>query len=196
MWRQISNLETAGSHQNGKRRRTSKVDLFSSRLSHQLPQYFAWKSDPFSQGTDVLQQIWGNQFLYASHPFCLTLQALKRVSCDQTEIILLVTPPWQSQIWYPLSTRNVCSSSTATSKEHKLKKPTSGSSSSNFNRTLPLAVWTISGKDYSRREFQKQLLKLLQVQDEKVQSQITIPPGECGVAGAINNRLMHLDVMQ
>ena len=101
MWRQISNLETAGSHQNGKRRGTSKVDLLSSRLSHQLPQYFAWKSDPFSQGTDVLQQIWGNQFLYASHPFCLTLQALKRVSCDQTEIILLVTPPWQSQIWYP-----------------------------------------------------------------------------------------------
>ena len=96
----------------------------------------------------------------------------------------------------PLSTRNVYSSSTATSKEHKLKKPTRGSSSSNFNRTLPLAVWTISGKDYSRREFQKQLLKLLQVQDEKVQSQITIPPGECGVAGAINNRLMHLDVMQ
>ena len=102
MWREIGNLETAGSHQNGIRRGTSKVDLLSSRLSHQLPQYFAWKSDPFSQGTDVLQQIWGNQFLYASPPFCLTLQALKRVSCNQTEIILLVTPPWQSQIWYPL----------------------------------------------------------------------------------------------
>ena len=63
------------------------------------------------------------------------------------------------------------------------------------NRTLRLAVWTISGKDYLRREFQKQLTNLLQVQDEKVQSQITIRPGECGLAGVINNKLMQFNVM-
>ena len=27
----------------------------ASRLSHQLPQYFVWKLDPFSQGSDVLE---------------------------------------------------------------------------------------------------------------------------------------------
>ena len=63
------------------------------------------------------------------------------------------------------------------------------------DRTLQLAVWTISGKYYLRREFQKQLPNLLQAQDEKVHSQITICPGECGLAGVINNRLMHFDVM-
>ena len=63
------------------------------------------------------------------------------------------------------------------------------------NRTLRLAVWTISGKDYLRREFQKQLPSLLQVQDEKVQFQITIRPGECGLAGVLNNKLMHFDVI-
>ena len=36
-------------------RGTLKVDLFASRLSHQLSKYIAWKSDPFSQGTDTLQ---------------------------------------------------------------------------------------------------------------------------------------------
>ena len=51
----------------------------------------------------------------------------------------------------------------------------------------------MSGKDYLRRKFQKQLPNLLQVQDEKVHSQITIRPGECGLAGVINNRLMHFD---
>ena len=51
----------------------------------------------------------------------------------------------------------------------------------------------MSGKDYLRRKFQKQLPNLLQVQDEKVHSQITICPGECGLAGVINNRLMHFD---
>ena len=63
------------------------------------------------------------------------------------------------------------------------------------NRTLRLAVWTTSGKDYLRREFQKQLPDLLQVQDEKVQSQITIRSGECELAGVINNKLMHFDKM-
>ena len=52
--------------------------------------------------TDALQQIWGNQFPYAFPPFCFILQALKKVSYDKTEKMLLVTPTWQSQIWYPL----------------------------------------------------------------------------------------------
>ena len=56
-------------------------------------------------------------------------------------------------------------------------------------------VWTISGKDYLRKGFQKQLRNLLQVQDEKVNRQITIRPGERGRAGVINSRLMHFDVM-
>ena len=42
------------------RRGTPKVHLFASKLFHQLPQYFAWKPDPFSQGADALKQIWGN----------------------------------------------------------------------------------------------------------------------------------------
>ena len=64
----------------------------------------------------------------------------------------------------------------------------------------------MSGKDHLRRGFQKQLPNLLQVQDKKVlislhiqdkkvQSQIIIRPGECGLAAAVNNRLMHVDVM-
>ena len=36
-----------------------------------LFQYFPWKPDSYSQGTDVLQPIWSNQFLYAFPPFCL-----------------------------------------------------------------------------------------------------------------------------
>ena len=84
------------------RREMTKIDLFASRLSHQLLQYFLWKPDPFSQGTDALQDIWRNQFLYAFPPFCLILQVLKKVSYDQTEKVLLVTLTWQSQIWCTL----------------------------------------------------------------------------------------------
>ena len=136
------------------RRGMPKIDLFASRLSHQLLQYFAWKPDPFSQGTDVLQQIWGNQFLYAFPPFCLILQVLfyRKNGAYHTNLGVsnLVSP----------FTRNVYSSSTATSKEHKLNKPIGDVHPLIANRTLRLAVWAISGKGYLRREFHKQLPNL------------------------------------
>ena len=95
----------------------------------------------------------------------------------------------------PPSTRNVYSLSTATSKEHKLKNLREEVHPLIGNRALRLAVWTISGEDYLRREFQKQLSNLSQVQDKKFQSQITIYPGECELAGVINKRLIHFHVM-
>ena len=47
---------------------------------------------------------------------------------------------------------------------------------------------TKSGKDYLRREFQKLLPNLLQVQDEKVHTEIAIRRRECGLTSVINNR--------
>ena len=65
-------------------RRTPKVDLLPSRLSHQLPQYFAWKPDLSSQGKDALQQICGNQFLmHVSHIASSYKPWRKRVTTKQ-----------------------------------------------------------------------------------------------------------------
>ena len=68
----------------------------------------------------------------------------------------------------PPTTRNVYSSSTAASKEHKPNKPIRESSPFNCKQDI-----TTSGVDHIRenylvREFQKQLPNLLQVQDEKI----------------------------
>lgn len=107
-----------------------KVDFFASRLSHQLPQ----------SGTDALQQIWGNQFIYAFPPFCRILQPLKKVSYNQTKknvachINLAV-----SNLVLP-SSRNAYSLSTATFKEQKLKKLTSENSFSNCNNITTSGV--------------------------------------------------------
>ena len=45
------------------------VDLFASRLCHQLPQYVAWKPDPKSSATDAMQQDWIKMFGFAFPPF-------------------------------------------------------------------------------------------------------------------------------
>ena len=109
--------------------------------------------------------------------------------------MLLRTPTWQFQIWYlllleiyivpPMLLQRKASLKNAQGEVHPLIE----------NRTSRLAVWAIPGKDYLRREFQKRLPNLLQAQGKKVQSQVTIHPGECGLAGVINNGLVHFDLM-
>ena len=85
------------------------------------------------------------------------------MSYDQTEKMLLVTPTWQSQLWYPLLLEMSIVRPLLLPRNASLKNPQGKIHPLIANRTLRLAVWTISGKDYLRREFQKQLPNLLQV---------------------------------
>ena len=48
-------------HQICQIKRTPEIDLFASRLSYQLPKYFAWRPDPYSEGTDAMQNPWGSR---------------------------------------------------------------------------------------------------------------------------------------
>ena len=45
-----------------------EIHLFPSYLSHQLPQYYAWKPNPHSLAADALQQKWGEHLLFAFPP--------------------------------------------------------------------------------------------------------------------------------
>ena len=109
--------------------------------------------------------------------------------------MLLITPTWQSQIWYPLLLEMSIVRPLLLLRKTSFKNPQGEVRPLTVNRTLRLAVRTISGKDYLRKGFQKQMPNLLKVQDEKVQSQITIRPGDCRLAGVINNRWMDFNVM-
>ena len=39
---------------------TPDIELFASRIPHQVPVYLAWKPDPFSKRTDAFQLSWRN----------------------------------------------------------------------------------------------------------------------------------------
>ena len=90
-----------------------QIDLFASRMSHQLPTYISWKLDPYSQGRDAFQISWINKKRYAFAPFCLIDRVLEKTQSDQATLIV-VTPGWKTQSWYPLL--NVNKESLATSK--------------------------------------------------------------------------------
>ena len=130
-------------------------------------------------------------------PFFLILQVLKKASYDQTEQMFIVTPIWQSQIGHLLLLEMSIVCPLLLTRSARLIKPQEEvhlrSSSSNFKQKI-----TTSGVDHIwERLLKKGISETVaqQVQDGKLHSQIKIRPGECGLAGMINNRLMHFDVM-
>ena len=173
---------------------TADIDLFASRVSRQLPCYISWKLDPFSKGRDVYQRSWEYQNGYAFPPFSLIGRVLRKVQTDQAKL-LLVTPTWQSQSWYPCliqmsvdkpilipQVEDLLMGFGQFQKKHPLIE----------KGKLRLVAWTISGKSYLQKKFQRTLQSLSQVPKGKVQSLITDRPRESGIAGVVGNKLIPL----
>ena len=76
------------------------VDLFATRLNHQLPQFVSWRQGPFALGTDAMRIPWIGWRGYAFPPFVLISRILRKVR-EEKSMILLIAPVWESQPWYP-----------------------------------------------------------------------------------------------
>ena len=77
------------------------IDLFASRLSNQIAKYFAWKPGPHILVTDAMQQERNQGILYAFPPFSLTQRVLCKIAKEKVSTVILITPAWQTQPWYP-----------------------------------------------------------------------------------------------
>ena len=60
---------------------------------------------------------------------------------------------------------------------------------------LQLVAWKVSGKLWKVREYQNSLPHLSQIPENQGQYLITNRPGQSGLAGAVNGRLMPLQVI-
>ena len=76
------------------------MDLFVSRLSHQLTQYMSWKINPFSQSRDSFQMSWANTFVHALALFALIRRVLQKVDQDHC-IMLIITSALPGQTCFP-----------------------------------------------------------------------------------------------
>jgi len=173
-----------------------QIDLFASRLNHQLPQYIAWRPDPYSQGTDAMQQTWTKRFPYAFPPFCLISRVLQKVLQEKVEKILIVTPTWHTQPWYPqLLQMSIARPLLLPNRSNLLKDPLGNLHTLIQNRTLRLAVWKVSGIESLWGVFRQQLPILSQMLGDN-HRQITMSrPRESGLAGAIEDKLVPFVVM-
>ena len=94
---------------------TPQIDLFASRLNHQVPLYCSWKPDPHALATDAFSIDWNDfSLIYIYAPFSLlprvintwqNHQELQRRSPTNTRVqhnAIIVAPAWPSQPWFPV----------------------------------------------------------------------------------------------
>ena len=187
-------------HQIGCQMGHPSIDLFASRLCHQLDNYLSWKPDPYSKGVDAMQHIWSSQLghiLYAFPPYSLIPRVLHKVIQDQVHTLILIAPVWQAQPWYPsllqLSVKNPI---LLPQSQSLLSSPTGEVQPLLQNQTLRLAAWKISNLNpYLIQGYQNRLPSLSVTHADQNRILITTRPGENGLAGVLRNKLIQFNVL-
>ena len=76
------------------------VDLFASRLNHQIERYVAWEPDPMAMYIDAFSINWNIfDLFYAFPPFSLIDRCLQKTRQEQSTGILVV-PAWPTRPWW------------------------------------------------------------------------------------------------
>ena len=113
-------------------------------------------------------------------------KGLSKVLKDKVPMMILVTPAWPPQLWYPEAMRMFIQQLISlTSRRNLLKNPKGEIHLLVQNKTLKLVAWTVSGLDYKRKEFQGRFPTLSLNQEDQVLTQIMNRPGVNGLAGVV-----------
>ena len=166
------------------------VDLFASRLNHQL--------SPFSQsGTDAMHEDWSQNYLYAFPSFLSYKKnftegrARKNAKhvVDNTNIAHLTL--------LSIPSSNIYRNTSFVPRVNSLFKDPLGKEHPLItNKTLRLAAWKISGTDYCYQGFREQLPVLLLTQGEVHLQEIMNRPRESGLDDVAGDKLIQFRVIQ
>ena len=143
-----------------------------------------------------LPKNWFHKSLYVFRPYCMIPKILSKVRKEKEPMMILVTPAWPSQMWYPEAMRmSIQQPILLTWRRDLLKNPQGEIPPLVQNKTLKLVAWTVSGLDYKRKEFQGGLPTLSLNQEDQVLTQIMNRPGVNGLAGVLKGKLIHFVVI-
>ena len=78
---------------------TPTIDLFASRLNHQVEKYVSWKADPGAVAVDAMSTDWSSDFFYAFPPFNMIGRVLRKIEEEGAEGIIVV-PYWPTRSWF------------------------------------------------------------------------------------------------
>ena len=171
------------------------MDLFASRVSHQLPDYMSWKPDPGSKGTDALYHSWAGLFPYAFPPFSLIGRVLNKVMKHNIRLIL-VTPVWVTQTWYPqLLDMIIQEPLMLPNRLNVLRNPQGLNHPLIENSSMRLAAWLISGNSQEHNQFLTRLPCSSRMLDPQGLEEITSRPGTSLVAGVLTDKMIRFTMI-
>jgi len=164
------------------------VDLFATRLNHQLPQFVSWRQGPFALGTDAMRIPWIGWRGYAFPPFVLISRILRKVR-EEKSMILLIAPVWESQPWYPaLLSMLVDYPMLLPTHSNLLTDPFGQHHPLLMEGQLQLAVWRLSSEVSQQKEFHKKLQSCCSLDGAKAPIPHTKVPGRNGSAGVCHGK--------
>ena len=175
-----------------KYRGTPEIDLFASRISHQLLTYISWKLDPYSQWRNAFQISWTNKNGHAFPPLCLILKkdSIRPSNTDSSN------PRMANTVVVPSASAIVNKESLVTSK-HSKSFDRAKQTKSSVDRKTKLAT---PGMDSFREKLsaeglsEESAILIANARRPGTVSHYELP-GVSGIAGVFQEKLIPLDVL-
>ena len=79
-----------------------EVDLFATRLTNQLSRFVGWRPDLEGEATDAFTLDWSQIRGYVFSPSSLVGPCLSHLREQNSEMLCLVAPIWETQPWNPV----------------------------------------------------------------------------------------------
>ena len=167
-----------------------QIDLFATRLNHQLDHYVSWRPDSFATATDAFQITWRDYQGYAFPPFDLVGKCLQKIHREESTVVL-VAPVWETQSWYLYLLQLLI--------DYPLLLPVHPDLLSDpFERKHPLllrhqlqlAAWKVSGVSTLQQDFQRGLQNSSLWDGAGAQIPLTSLVGKDGIAGVLKGKLI------
>ena len=171
-----------------------QVDLFATRFSRQLLRFFSWRPDPEAEATDAFTQDWSSILGFAHPPWCLIPRVLRKVRSEEASLVL-VTPLWPSQAWFPDLMEMLMDSPIELPQMAGVITP-SPNCDCPVGETPPrLVAWKVSGKDSDLVEFQNKQLSSSWLHGEARPMPIMTQHGKPGKHGVLGKGYIPLRQM-
>ena len=137
------------------------IDLFASRLTHQLKRYVSWRPDPSAVDKDAFTMDWWNLIAFAFLPFNLIPSVLQKAKKEHATPVL-VAPPQTTQPWRPLLIELLVDYPVYLGNNLKLLQDVSRPGvMHHLFPSLRLAVWRISSKHNKTMGISEKAVELL-----------------------------------
>ena len=133
------------------------IDLFASRINHQLQPYVSWHPDPGAVAIDAFHLSWKQYVPYMFPPFSLISRVLQKIQQEKVQGIIIV-PKWPTQTWWPVLMRMLVDNPVLLPKRKKLLfLPSSPEKIHPLYPKLELLMCHLSGDHLKAKEFRQKL---------------------------------------